>query len=231
MAQDMTDLVSKRDYDASQAEIADLRKRLEAANEAKVTEQVSALNKTIASRDEEIKTLKTEVENSKASKADTQKALDASKAEVDGLKTKLTEAETKIAEHAKTVVRANRISALVDKGVEKAEAEKIVDSSVAANDELFNVILDTHAKLVEANKKAAEAAAKVMPDDEKDKDKKKKTEKQAAQADEQKLDEAKKDEEVPLSSSASADTETDVVVAGLAEFLTQQRKIESKNKK
>jgi len=231
MAQDMTDLVSKRDYDASQAEIADLRKRLEAANEAKVTEQVSALNKTIASRDDEIKTLKTEIENTKASKADTQKALDASKAEVDGLKTKLTDAETKIAEHAKSVTRANRISALVDKGVEKAEAEKIVDSSVAANDELFSVILDTHAKLVEANKKAAEAAAKVTPDDEKDKDKKKKTEKQAAQADEQKLDEAKPTEEAPLSSSASADTETDVVVAGLAEFLTQQRKIESKNKK
>lgn len=225
------DVVSKSDYAAAQKEIGELRQRLEATKEDRVKEQIKILNDVVATRDEEIKTLKTELDNAKASKKDADKALDTVKAEQESIKTKLVEAEKKLDENNKAVTKANRISTLVDKGVDKAEAEKIVDSAATASDELFAVILESHAKLVEANKKVAEAAAKVVPaDGEKDKEKKNK-EKQAAKADEQKLDGAKVEEEVPLSTDASADTETESVVAGLADFLAQERNREAKKAK
>lgn len=226
MADTVIDVVSKSDFAAAQNEIADLRKRLEAAKEDQVKEQTTALEKTIATRDEEIKTLKTEIDNTKASKKDLEKSLETVKADAEAVKTKLVEAEAKLAENQKSVVKANRISALVDKGVDKAEAEKIVDAAVAANDELFTVILDTHAKLVEVQKASAAAACDPEMDG---KGKMKKKEKQAAKADEQKLEEVEVEGVAPLSAEASTDTETDSVVAGLADFLSQEL-VSKKNK-
>jgi chromosome segregation ATPase len=230
MADTVVDMVSKQDFASAQKEIADLRLRLEAAKEDKVKEQVTALEKTIAARDEEIKSVKTELENAKAAKSDAQKALETAKTEAESLKTKLTEAETKIEENTKSVVKANRVSALVDKGVEKVEAERIVEAAASATDELFAVILDTHAKLVEA-KKAATAAFPPADEKKDEKKDKKKKENDSAKADEQKLDGAQaEEEEVPLSTDASAAEEVDAVVAGLADFLTQKLESEKKNK-
>lgn len=224
MADTVVDMVSKQDFAAAQAEIASLRQRLEATKEDQVKTQIADLNKVIAARDEELKNTKTEVENVKASKAEIAKTLETVKAEVESAKTKLAEAEKKLEENTKSVVKANRVSALVDKGVDKADAEKIVETAASANDELFAVILDTHAKLVEA-KKAATAAFPPV-DDKKKKDDKKKD---AVKADETKLDEAKPEEEATLSTDASAEEEVDTVVAGLADFLSQ--KIDSEKKK
>lgn len=211
-----TDVVSKAEYNELQKTIAELRTRLEAAQEAKVKEQVEALNKAIAARDEEITTLKTEVENTKAAKNEAAKALEAAQADVEASKKKLAEAEQKLEETRVATVKANRISTLVDKGVEKADAEKLVDTFVAASDEQFNVIVETQAKLVEAQKAAAEAASK-KPDD---KSKKKEEEKKEAAKAEEDLKNAKADEEAPLSTSASE--EVTPVMAGLADFLGQQ---------
>lgn len=211
----MIDVVSKADFAQAQKEIADLRQRLEAANEAKVKEQIDVLNKSVASRDDEIKNLKTEVDNVKASKKEVEKIVESSKAEVEVLKTKLTEAETKISEHAKSVILTNRVAALVDKGVEKTEAERIVNADPAASEEIFAVILETQAKLVEAAKAAA------MPKEKEKTEEKKKDEKKAAKADEEKLAEAKAEEEAPLATGASQTDEVDSVVASLADFLSQ----------
>ena len=219
MPDTVVDMVSKADFAAAQKEIAELRQRLEASKEEKVKEQVTALEKSIASRDEEIKNLKTEIENSKASKTELTKALEASKAEVETFKGKLAEADKKVEEHTKSVLTATRVSSLVDKGVEKSEAEKIVAAASAANDELFNVILETHAKLVTAQKANAECDPEMKKAEEK-----KKKEKQAAKADEAKLDEAKTEEEAPLATDASVQDDTDAVVAGLANFLSQELK-------
>ncbi len=227
MADIAVDVVSKTDFVAAQKEIGQLRERLEAAQEEKVKEQVSALEKSLATRDEEIKNLKTEIENAKASKKDAEKSLETAKAEVESFKTKLVEAEKKIDEHVKTVVKANRVSALVDKGVDKAEAEKVVDAAAAATDELFAVIVETHAKLVEAKK--ATSAEYDAEKAKKEKEKKAK-EKEAAKADEHKLDESEVEEEVPLSTDASAESEVDGTIAGLANFLTQEIEHSKKNK-
>src|SRR5688572_19332449 len=125
-------VVSKADFNAAQKEIAELRERLEAAKEDKVKEQVTALEKTVSGRDEEIKNLKTEIENLKTSKAEAVKSVEAAKAEVEETKKKLVEAEKKVEENRLSIVKANRVSALVDKGVDKAEAEKIVDAFVSS---------------------------------------------------------------------------------------------------
>ena len=213
------DVVSKADFASAQKEIAELRTRLEAANETKFKEQIVALEKAVASKDEEIKNIKTEVDNVKASKKEVETTLASTKTEVENLTKKLTEADSKLEEHTKAVVKANRISALVEKGVDKAEAEKIVTAALAASDELFATIVETQAKLIELAKVAAAAA----PADDKEKDKKKKEkEKEAAKADEQKLDDATTDDDAPLSTDASTDEETDSVIAGLADFLAQE---------
>ncbi len=222
MADTVVDVVSKQDFAAAQAEIAALRQRLEATKEDQVKTQITDLNKVIASRDEEIKNAKVEIENAKASKTELTKAVDTAKADTEALKVKLAEAEKKLEENTKSVVKANRISALVDKGIDKAEAEKIVEAAVSANDELFTVILDTHAKLVEAKKSASAALPPVDDKKKKDDEKKKKDAKASVEADEKKLEAAKTEEEAPLSTDASTDDEVDAVVAGLADFLTQE---------
>lgn len=227
MADTVVDMVSKADFVAAQKEIGDLRQRLEATKETQVNERITALDKTIAARDEEIKNLKIEVENVKAAKKEADKAIEAAVANEDKLKTALTEANKKIEEHTKSVVKANRISTLVDKGVDKAEAEKIVETFASATDEVFAAVVETHAKLVEAKKVAPASAA---DDEAAKKEKKKKEEKEAAKAAEEALKNAKPEEkEAPLSTDASAEGEVDAVIAGLSDFLSQE--IDNKKKK
>jgi len=221
----VVEVISKADFAAAQKEIADLRTRLEAAKEDKVKEQVTVLEKSLASKDEEIKNGKTEIENVRASKKELEKELEKAKADLEASTKKYSEVQAQLDENKKTVVRANRISVLVEKGVEKVEAEKIVDSAVAASDELFAVIVDTHAKLVEAGKAAA---AWDFEKKKKDEEKKKKDGKDSAKADEQKLDTATTETEAPLATDAAAD-EVDSVVAGLADFLSQS--LDAKKKK
>ena len=208
-------VVSKADFVAAQKEIAELRQRLEAAKEDKVKEQVTALEKSLSGRDDEIKNLKTEIENLKTSKAEALKSVETSKAEVEETKKKLVEAEKKLEENRTSVVKANRVSSLVDKGVDKAEAEKIVDTFLASSDEQFALIVDTHAKLVEANKAAA--AAKDAATD----DKKKKEKEKMAKA-EQELEEAKPEETEASLSTEASDSEVDSVIAELSTFLSQE---------
>lgn len=210
MADTVVNTVAKSDYDAAQKEISDLRTRLEAAKEEKVTEKVKAAEAAVASREEEIKTLKTEIENLKAAKADLVKAHEADK-------TKLTEAEKNLAEAKKSIedgkvaaVVANRISTLVEKGVEKAEAEKIVEAFKSDSDEKFAVVVDLHAKAI--------AAAK--PDDEAAKKKKKEDADKKAKADAAALEAAKSDD--AALAAASTDDETDTEMVALAAFLGQE---------
>lgn len=213
MADTIVDVVSKSDFLAAQKEISELRAANAALQEGKVKEQVTALEKTIASKDEEIKNVKIELDNVKASKKDVEDKLTASKAEVEAITKKLVEAQTFVDETKKSVARATRLSTLVEKGVDKVEAEKLVDSYTSASDELFAVLVETQAKLVEAQKASAAFDLEKKKKEDKEKEKKK------AEADEKKLGETSSTD---AALSVETEPETDSVIAGLADFLSQE---------
>ncbi len=216
---EISNTVAKTEYDEAQKTIADLRTRLEAAKEEKVTEKVKAAEAVVASRDEEIKTLKTEIDNMKAAKADLAKA-------GEEVKTKLADTEKKLADATKTIedgklaaIVANRVSTLVDKGVEKTEAEKIVEAFKTDSDEKFAVVVELQAKAVEAAKLAAAA----KPDDEAAKKKKKEEADKKAKADAAALESATSDDAaLSTASSTETDDETDAEMVALASFLGQE---------
>lgn len=221
---EVIDVVSKADFAEAQKVIAELRGRLESLSEAQVKERIAVAEKAVASKDEEIKAVKVEIDNVKASKKDVEGELTTVKASLVDTNKKLESALAQIEEGKKVTVRANRISTLVDIGVEKVEAEKLVDASASADDNLFKVIVDTQTKLVEAAK-AVETAKAEFPPKKKEDDKKKK-EKEAAKADEQKLENAEASKDAAL--AAEETDETDSTMAGLSNFLSQA--LAAKNK-
>lgn len=211
--------VSKADFAAAQNEIKQLRERLEAAQEVTVKAKIEELTKTLASRDEEVKSLKTEVENVKASKKEVETAVEAAKAEVVEVKTKLTAAEAKLEETRIETIKANRIATLVEKGVEKSEAETVVTKFASASDEMFEVVVATQAQLVEA-KKLADAAAAAKPTEKTEEQKKAEAAAQAAAAAKAIADAKPNEPEATL--ATQSDPELEGTVAGLADFLGQE---------
>lgn len=217
---EIVDVVSKADFQEAQKVIAELRGRLESMSEAQVKERIAAAEKAVATKDEEVKAAKLETENVKASKKDVETKLATVEAGLEDANKKLQAALAEIETGKKVAVKANRISTLVDIGVDKTEAEKLVEASADATDDLFKIVVDTQAKLIEAQK----AATAAFPPEKKD-DKKKK-EKEAAKADEQKLENAEASKDAAL--AAETTDEVDSTMAGLADFLSHA--LAAKNK-
>lgn len=156
MADDKT--VSLDKFNDSQKEIADLRARLVAVGEENLKKEIDGLKADLVKSGERVKALELEVTNVSASKKEVEKDVVAAKAEVEAISKKLEEATKEVAGIKLASTKASRVSTLVDKGVEKAEAEKIVEKFAGLNEELFAEIVATQASLVEA-KKATPATA------------------------------------------------------------------------
>lgn len=197
------DVVSREEYATAQKEISDLRNRLEAAKEENVKKKIEEVQASASKKDEEISSLKTELENVKASKKDLESSLAKLNESVTDLTNKLSDAEEVLAKAAKEKIISNRVSTLIEKGVEKSEAEKIVTASASTSDEVFALLVDAHAKIVSASAKKSE------------------TEK--AKEDEGKLEQAKEDEgsKASLASQEEINTGEDQQqsIAKLREYL------------
>lgn len=148
----MADNTFETKFNESQAEIADLRKRLVAAGEEKFKAEIDSLKADLAKSHAKVATLETEVGNIGASKKEVEKLVEAAKAEKAEVDAKLVEASKKLDEIALVSLKASRISTLVDKGVDKAEAVKLVDKYVSLKDDMFGDIVELQAKLVVAAK-------------------------------------------------------------------------------
>lgn len=129
-------------------QILELQKQLTEANqkildmgEAEITAKIASKDAEIAKRDEQIASLTTKVDE-----------LTAAKAVEAELTTKLTEATAKLAEIEANAKKTGRISTLVDKGVDKADAEKLVDKFEGMADEQFSEIVAMQAELAIAKK-------------------------------------------------------------------------------
>ena len=127
-----------------------LENRLKAMDEAQVQAKFDALATDVASRDEEIVALKASLEEAHADTAKSAQSLQ----ELEDVKAKsekkLGELTDKLAAIDAEIIKTNRISALVDKGVEKATAEAIVETYSGISDEQFEAVVNTHAELVQS---------------------------------------------------------------------------------
>ena len=119
-------------------------------------EEIETLNKKNAELAEAIKTM----EEAKASTDEEKNTLETEKAEVEK---KLAEAQEKLDTQEAENVAIARTSTLVDKGIDKEEAEKLVSQYASLNDEMFEGIVDLATKAIaeveaEAETEVAEAS-------------------------------------------------------------------------
>ena len=146
-----------------QAQVETLEARLRELDEEKVQAQISAFEKACADKDAEIAELGSKLEAANEVLEASKKSfaeLDAVKAESEIKITELTEKLNSIeAENLKT----SRVSALVDKGIDKEESEELVETFAGITDEQFETLV----------LKLTEAPHKPMHDDDEEKKKKK----------------------------------------------------------
>ena len=130
-----------------QAQVETLEARLKELDEEKVQAEISAFEKACADKDAEINELTEKLEAAKealeASKKGSEE-LEAAKAEGDS---QIAELKEKLDAIAAENLKTDRVSALVDKGVDKAEAESLVETFAGITDEQFETLV---LKLTEA---------------------------------------------------------------------------------
>ena len=130
-----------------QAQVESLEARLKELDEEKIQAQISTFEKACADKDAEITELQTQLEAAT-------EAAEASKKSAEDFEAAKAENESKIAELTEKLdaieaenLKTSRVSALVDKGVDKAEAESLVETFAGISDEQFDALVT---KLAEA---------------------------------------------------------------------------------
>ena len=130
-----------------QAQVESLEARLKELDEEKIQAQISTFEKACADKDAEITELKAQLDAAS-------EAVEASKKSAEDFEAAKAENESKIAELTEKLdaieaenLKTSRISALVDKGVDKAEAESLVETFANISDEQFDALVS---KLSEA---------------------------------------------------------------------------------
>jgi hypothetical protein len=226
-----------------ESQVEKLEARLKELDEEKVQAQISEFEAACAGKDAEITELKSKIaeasENSDAAQKSYDEIVEA-KEQSDKTVAELTEKLEAIEAEA---LKTSRISALVDKGVDKAEAESLVETFAGITDEQFEALV---LKLAEAPFHHDKEDEKKMKKEEKDKDKKAdapghykmKMDKKSAKAeateeaavveeaaeaaeeaeDAKVLDEAEAEEAPAL--AAQSEDESESVVASLNEYFT-----------
>lgn len=193
-----------------QAQLTEANQRIAELGDVKVKSALAEKDGQIAKLADELKAAQEQVAALEAAKADLEKARDEAQAERTDLETKLTEANDKLADIAKESRSVARVSILVDKGVDKSEAEQLVAEFDELGDEKFARLVDIHTQ--------AKKAAK--DDDDEEKAKKAKAEadaKAAAEAEVADLEGAQADSDPSLSAGDTNDE--DDLMKSLASFL------------
>ncbi len=145
MADDIKVVELEKKNSELQNQIAALELKLKEGDVASYKGQIESLTASVNEKDQSIKSLSDEVATLKSDKETSAKELASVKADL----------EVKVQEINQTkadVLRTSRISSLVDKGVDKADAEKLVDRFVALSDEQFTDIVAMQESLVAAKK-------------------------------------------------------------------------------
>jgi hypothetical protein len=200
-----------------QTDLASANKRIEELGEAQVKSALAEKDTSIASLETELKAAQAKIEELTASYNEAKKAQETAEAAKTEVDEKLAEATTKLTEAEGVAKTTARVSLMVDKGIDKADAETVVAEFNELDDDKF-------AKVVEMKSDAAKA-----PPFEKDDDKKKK-DKAKADADDESdedgetsaenadLDNAEADKD-PAMGSDDGESDKDATMTALASFL------------
>lgn len=206
---DNKEIIMANDFEAkyteAQNEIKELRDRLVAAGEEQYKQalktkedEISQLTATINDMQKKIDEM-TEKLNDVAKAKET---LETSKAAVD---TKVKELENEIKKINDENVKIDRVSVLVSAGVDKAEAEKLVDRFASVSDEQFTDIVELQKKIICAN----------VEDKSEDKIEDKIEEEVVA---EEVLEEAEVEDEAPLATEENIKDEDNKLCASVASW-------------
>jgi polyhydroxyalkanoate synthesis regulator phasin len=124
--------------------------RLEEMGEAAVQAKLDAKDGTITELKTEIASLTDEVKALKTSAQELETSRDEAVAAKIEVEEELTKAKEKIEKSEAEALKTSRVSVLVDKGVDKAEAEELVASFDDLDDDKFNRLVEMQAELVAA---------------------------------------------------------------------------------
>lgn len=217
--------VSLADYQASQARINELTKRLDDMQENAVKDKYAQYEKSVAEKQGFIDNLKVEIENLKTAKAEVEKELETSKASYGELNKKFEDSQNELKNIQAEAKKTERVSTLVSVGVDKAEAEKVVDKFVNADDEMFSEVVASKKELVEAKKMKEDPKKDSKKKEEKDKAMagKEETEDEGdADAAQASLENAEPEKNDPSLATASLNKDSEELMSTLASFLGQQ---------
>jgi hypothetical protein len=207
-----------------EAQVETLEVRLKELDEEKVRAQISTFEKACADKDAEITELKERLAAAAESIGDYSKSssdFDAAKAESDKVIAELTEKLDAIEADS---LKTSRISSLVDKGVDKSEAESLVETFSGITDEQFDALVAKFSEAAWPPGKNGEEDKKKKKKKEDEADKEAEAEEAAEAADEAEdaevLEEAQAEEETtPL--AAQSEDNTEVVVSSLNDYFSE----------
>lgn len=179
--------ITQEAYDALRAEL----EALKASKVSEAQEKLDSANKEIAELKDQVTKLNNDLEVSKEVANAKDENITALKAELDGVKTELSEAKASIEAQKLEATKAARKAKLLEK-VDEAKAATLVEKFTSASDEMFDALVES-------------LPAKYMEDEE-DEDKKKKDKKKA---------DASADEDVDTDiDEANASDDADINVGG-----------------
>lgn len=191
-------------YDEAVKQINELRDKLAQADVKVYEAKIDDLEKNVASLNEQVKTKDDKIEELETTLKAKHGELDKSQASVKELETKVEESAKALEEIQSAKLRTDRISLMIDAGIERSEAEVVVDKFINLNDEQFGDIVEM--------KKSTVVADKEDVDEGEDK-------KGEASAEDIEIEEEKVDDDLNLS-TASVDDD-DEVIKQLEEYFTQ----------
>ena len=122
--------------------------------------EVAKAHETVAAHAKKIEELTASYNDAVAAKQTAEKAKEDADKSCKDTKAQLDEANKQLDVIKTEAQKTNRISTLIDKGVDKAEAEKIVTKFAGSTDEVFAEIVTMQADLVTAKKNPPPAAGK-----------------------------------------------------------------------
>jgi hypothetical protein len=199
-----------------------LENRLKAMDEAQVQAKFDTLDADVSSRDEQIVALTAKVKESQADSAKSAQSLQELEEVKAKSEKKLGELTDKLAAIDAEIIKTNRISALVDKGVEKVSAEAIVETYSGISDEQFEAVVNTHGELVQSkNDKKNEVSAENEEEALKKADAESENDSEGSDdeaGDAETLAQAEAEKDAAL--TVSSENEGDLVMASLSKYFT-----------
>jgi hypothetical protein len=145
------------------SELAEARKRMSELDEQAVAAKLEAKDSEIQDYKNSVESKQNELDEVAAKKSELdeqvkslQEDLDKANASIEEKDKQIKEANDKLTEIAKQVKKSERVSALVSKGLEKAEAEEIADEFSELSDEKFDKVVAMQEKLHASSNESSE---------------------------------------------------------------------------